>query len=153
MFAIRRAAASGGMVPAPTPTFSYGGTSSNIMTYTITNYNPNLAYTVSKLSGTGNAPSLNTANGVITTTGVTGDVDLSVTSSSAKGGFTSTSTQPSRRVYTYYSYTCQVNIGPCSFHDNGGHFQYQNCHGPGTCHAKNSTPAGYTDSGSEWYRV
>ena len=154
MFSIRRAAASGGMIPAPVPTFTYGGTSSNTMTFTISNYNSNLAYTVSKVSGTGNAPSLNTANGVITTTGVTGDVYLSVTSSSAKGGFTSTSTQPSRRIYTYYPYSYHYNAGPCNVTmPEGASAHYANCHNIAHGHAKNATPSGYTDSGSDWYRV
>lgn len=153
MFAVRRAASGGGMVPAPVPTFTYGGTASNTATFTISNYNNNLSYTVTKSSGTGNTPSLNSITGVITMTGATGDFDMSVTSSSLKGGFSSTSTQPSRRIYTYYPYSYHYNGGPCSFSDGTGHFQYANCHYVGHAHAKNATPAGYTDSGSDWYRV
>lgn len=165
MFAVRRAASGGGMVPAPVPTFTYNGTTSGTTSFTISNYNSNLAYTVTRSTGSG-TPSLNTSTGVITVSGLTqtansgtstptagGDFTLSVTSSSAKGGFTSNSNQPSRRLYTYYLYPYHYNGGPCSFHDNGGHFQYANCHYQAHAHAKNGTPSGYTDSGSDWYRV
>jgi len=164
MFTVRRAASGGGMVPAPVPTFTYGGTSNGTTSFTISNYNSNLAYTVTKSTGSG-TPSLNAITGVITVTGLTqtansgtistpgGDFELSVTSSSAKGGFASNSNQPSRRLYTYYPYQYHYNGGPCSFHDNGGHFQYANCHYPAHTHAKNGTPSGYTDSGSDWYRI
>ena len=154
MYGLRRTSPTTGMIQSPIPTFSYGGTTSNTTTFTITNYNRDLSYSIVKTSGTGNTPSLNTNTGVITTTGVTGDINLSVQASAYKGGATSTSTQPSRRVYTFYSYTCQVNIGPCNVAmPDGGSAHYANCHGPGTCHARSATPAGYSDSGSDWYRV
>lgn len=165
MFAVRRAASGGGMVPAPVPTFTYGGTTSGTTSFTISNYNSNLAYTVTRSTGSG-TPSLNTSTGVITVTGLTqtansgtstptagGDFTLSVTSSSAKGGFTSNSNQPSRRLYTYYPYSYHYNIGPCPVAHPTGTIQYDNCHVQGHAHAKNGTPSGYTDSGSDWYRI
>lgn len=165
MFAVRRAASGGGMVPAPVPTFTYGGTTSGTASFTISNYNNNLAYSVSRTTGSG-TPSLNTSTGVISVTGLTqtansgtstptagGDFELSVTSSSAKGGFTSNSTTPSRKLYTYYLYPYHYNIGPCSFSDAGQSYHYQNCHAQAHAHAKNGTPGGYTDSGSDWYRT
>jgi len=165
MFGVRRAIAQSGIIPAPVPTFTYGGTSSGTASFTISNYNNRLSYTVTRTSGSG-TPSLNTSTGVITVSGLTqtansgtstptagGDFELAVNSSSIKGGFSSISTQPSRRLYTYYPYQYHYNGGPCSFHDNGGHFQYANCHYPAHTHGKNGTPSGYLDSGSDWYRI
>lgn len=166
MFAVRRAAAGGGMVPAPVPTFTYGGTTSGTSSFTISNYNNLLSYTVTRSSGSGTA-SLNTSTGVITVSGLTqtansgtstptagGDFTLTVNSSSAKGGFASTSTQPSRRLYTYYPYSYHYNSGPCGVTmPDGASAHYLNCHNVAHTHGKNATPSGYSDSGSDWYRI
>lgn len=147
--------------------------------FVITNYNSTLAYTATLVSGSGTA-SLNTSTGVYTLSAT--PARFSITAGYAAAAPQSAQAFMDRRPYTFTNVTtCTDNCraiccncfngascsgcGPCPGANNG-------CDGDGYCASdgciccggsvgqtctttsvKNATPAGYTDSFNEWWKV
>lgn len=147
--------------------------------FIITNYNSSLVYTATLVSGSGTA-SLNTSTGVYTLSGA--NSRFSVTAAYGAGATQSTADFMERKAYTYTPVTtCTDNCASAYFWPAGNCpgpnccNAFNNCWGGGvdgncaadgticcggsrgqtctTTNVKNATPAGYTDSYGEWWRV
>lgn len=114
-------------------------------TYVILSYDANDQYTISLGSRSGNT---------VTLTG-TGNQISTVTPSPPKGGVSAPSKTFERRDYTYYFGVTGSNPnGPCDFLPGCGYICIYCASGnPNFGPIKNGTPAGFTDSFSEWWRV
>lgn len=153
---VSAAAGAGRFVPDK-PELNHHTTSGQFI---ITNYDSRLTYVIS--SGT-------RSNDIITL-GTSGTVSCDVLAYSPKGVVGSSTANCERRSYTYYTYQCGTTPGNCSYLPNcadcGGCAGCTNCANPSGglcifctggdpiyCTAKNATPAGFTDSYNEWWKV
>ena len=160
MLAVVAAGAAGGRFTAAKPTISHSAYGQ----FTIDNYDANLTYTVSATSG-----SVSRSGAVITASAT--DTVVTVTAGSIKGG-SGTPTTAERKAYTYYygtgqscSNNCQPGGGPsganscwCGSSSDGyqtccGGCYGQTCTNYQTGPFKNSTPSGYADTYSEWWKI
>lgn len=153
--AVIAAAAAGGMGFVPSkPTLTHAASTGQ---FTITNYDAALTYVLSATAGTptrsGPTLSLSNANSIGT-----------VKARGPKGLTDSAGGTAERKAYTYYSVHENVGeCGPgpdCSCHPGyGPHWDTDpqlgsvNPHCSRDVSYKNSTPSGYTDSYSEWWKV
>lgn len=134
--------AGGGRYVPDQPTLDHGPSRGQ---YVILNYTANNQYSVSL--GTRAADTV-TLSGVGTQTST-------VTPSPPKGGVTGPTKSFERRDYTYYYGVTGGNPGgPCDYLPGCGYICIYCAPGnPNYGPFKNGTPAGFTDSYSEWWRV
>ena len=171
MFA--RFALAGGAVAPPIPTITYGTitNSGTQITATITNFSSEFGY-----AATSNVGTLSRSGSAITVTGLTtgSSINIVVIATSAKGLSTPSSAVTDRQPYTFRTetrtgtrfvdttscYTASPISPQCAF---GGVLNVAGtecCIASGfteeftfTVQIRNNAPAGYLDSGFDWYRV
>lgn len=167
-----RFAVGGGSIPPPAPTISYGSLFNNgtQINATINNYSTEYNYIVTVSPGTFSR----TGSSISISNLVSGQsFNLLVIATSAKGLSTPSSAVTDRQPYTYRTETrtgtrfvdttsCYTpSPGPtCPFGGNLNQAGTQCCIPSGytetytyTVSIKNDTPAGYLDSGYDWYKV
>jgi hypothetical protein len=171
MFA--RFALAGGAITPPIPTITYGTitNSGTQITATITNFSSEFGY-----AATSNVGTLSISGSAITVTGLTtgSSINIVVIATSAKGLSTPSSAVTDRQPYTFRTetrtgtrfvdttscYTASPISPQCAF---GGVLNVAGtecCIASGfteeftfTVQIRNDAPAGYLDSGFDWYRV
>lgn len=166
-------AVAGGAIPPVAPTISYGSLFNNgtQITATITNYNPEYGYAVTLSPG-----SFSRSASTINISGLTAGTsfNLLVIATTAKGLSAPSSAVTDRQAYTYRTetrtgtrfvdttscYVASPNEPRCPFGGTLNGAGTQCCIPSGyteeytyTVTIKNDTPAGYLDSGYDWYRV
>jgi hypothetical protein len=171
MFA--RFALAGGAIAPPIPTITYGSitNSGTQVTATITNFSSEFGYVA-----TSNVGTLSRVGANITVTGLTtgSSINIVVIATSAKGLSTPSSAVTDRQPYTFRTetrtgtrfvdttscYTASPTSPQCAFGGTLNVAGTECCIPSGfteeftfTVQIRNDAPAGYLDSGFDWYRV
>jgi hypothetical protein len=171
MFA--RFALAGGAIAPPIPTITYGSITNNgtQITATITNFSSEFGY-----AATSNVGTLSRVGASITVTGLTTgtSVNILVIATSAKGLSTPSSAVTDRQPYTFRTetrtgtrfvdttscYTASQTDPQCPFDGTLNVAGTECCIPSGfteeftfTVQIRNDAPAGYLDSGFDWYRI
>jgi hypothetical protein len=171
MFA--RFALAGGAITPPIPTITYGTitNSGTQITATITNFSSEFGY-----AATSNVGTLSRSGSAITVTGLTtgSSINIVVIATSAKGLSTPSSAVTDRQPYTFRTetrtgtrfvdttscYTASPTAPQCPFGGVPNVAGTECCIASGfteeftfTVQVRNDAPAGYLDSGFDWYRV